>query len=275
MLHSCALGLHMPSALCCSTAPPFTLSNVMINIQIGFMIARANLVNLVYYSTSRMHFSEQLVCASDRKLSRLEPLFWDLFNYCSVLLTEVVLCLPLQKSRDVAEWEQTFNFESRRRRALFWKVGGIKTSVSKDALAQTARRQMVITHCKMGNSFYGFMDGKIARHIDALKVWLHHMSAVPPRANTLCTFLLLLFVGVVLLPAVSRWWLHPFGPPNEFPCVANLILMMWQNICYVLAKSRLYVGALYSLTRCPAIRATTADQQGHSTALKVPALWLL
>lgn len=56
--------------------------------------------------------------------------FLDLFNYWSFLLTEVVQRLPLQKSRDVAEQEQTFNFESRRRRALFWKDGGIKTSVS-------------------------------------------------------------------------------------------------------------------------------------------------
>lgn len=128
----------------------FTLSNVIINIQIGFMIVCSSLVNLVYYPTS----SVPPFCASvDRNLC----FGIIIFNYRSVLPTEVVQCLPLPKSRDVAEWEQTFNFENRRRRALFWKVGGIKTSVSKDALAQTARRQMVITHCKMGNSFFLWM----------------------------------------------------------------------------------------------------------------------
>lgn len=138
--------------------------------------------------------------------------------------------LPLHKSRDVAEREQTFNFESRRRRARFWGDGGMKTSFCWDASALTAARRMVIAHCKMGNSLF-FRTLKSRKYIEAITVWLHHMSSAPPQGNTGALIFIVVVRFCLLFPDVSRWWLYPFSPPNEFPCFASLILIMWQNVC--------------------------------------------
>lgn len=114
------------------------------------------------------------------------------------MLTEAVQRLPPQKSRDVAEQEQTLNLESRRRRALFWKDGGIKTSVSSDPSALTAPRQMVITHCKTGNSFFFWML-KSRKYNEAITAGLHHMTSAPSQGNTGALILLLLLFVVVLV----------------------------------------------------------------------------
>lgn len=134
---------------------------------------------------------------------------------------------------------------------------------------------MVLTHCKTRKSFFFFiLDVKVTQvhrgnYIGCITWPLHLHKETLVHLFYCC--LLLLFFFFLLFPNVSLWWLYPFSPPNEFPCFANLILIMWQNVCISkeLASScaRDFITPPHSTLSLPAVQLEQIQQTSRDTRL--------